>query len=65
MWTGGSPWKTCRKHHGLSNELDSLLTIEVMKLPRKQLEAVLLYHYQGMTVRGGKSPWHHRPCPYL
>ena len=32
------------------NELDSLLTIEVMKLPRKQLEAVLLYHYQGMTV---------------
>lgn len=31
-------------------EDDSLLTIEVMKLPRKQLEAVLLYHYQGMTV---------------
>ena len=31
-------------------EDDNLLTIEVMKLPRKQLEAVLLYHYQGMTV---------------
>ncbi len=31
-------------------EDDSLLTIEVMKLPRKLLEAVLLYHYQGMTV---------------
>ena len=31
-------------------EEDSLLTIEVMKLPRKLLEAVLLYHYQGMTV---------------
>ena len=33
------------------SEEDSLLTLEVMKLPRKLLEAVLLYHYQGMTVR--------------
>ena len=32
------------------SEDDSLLTIEVMKLPRKLLEAVLLYHYKGMTV---------------
>lgn len=31
-------------------EEDSFLTLEVMQLPRKLLEAVLLYYYQGMTV---------------
>ena len=32
------------------NEEDTLITIEVMRLPRKLMEAVLLYHYQRMTV---------------
>ena len=29
---------------------DSLLTLEIMRLPHKLMEAVLLYYYQGMTV---------------
>lgn len=29
---------------------DSAITTEVMRLPRKQMEVVLLYYYQGMTV---------------
>lgn len=29
---------------------DDALTIEVMRLPRKLMEVVLLYYYQGMTI---------------
>lgn len=29
---------------------DSLLTLEIMRLPQKLMEVVLLYYYQGMTV---------------
>ncbi len=29
---------------------DDTLTAEIMQLPRKQMEVVLLYYYQGMTV---------------
>ena len=36
--------------HAPCKEEDTLLTIEVMRLPRKLLEVVLLYHYQGMTM---------------
>lgn len=30
---------------------DDLLTAEIMRLPRKLMEVVLLYYYQGMTVK--------------
>lgn len=29
---------------------DNLLTMEIMRLPRKQMEVILLYYYQHMTV---------------
>lgn len=29
---------------------DNLLTLEIMRLPRKQMEVILLYYYQHMTV---------------
>lgn len=29
----------------------SLLTLEVMRLPRREMEAVLLFYYQGMNLR--------------